>query len=234
MGGMRREELELAHTSRVTIPRPYGVLQAPLSCQAPASLLFCLCPVNWSSSSKLGSHARMLLKARGKQLGIAALRRVGGDAHRVIPCREGKWELLSVSLSPSLQSRGTLRQGLSLPLSTVLSPCTAALPAPASSLLSSAVSGSSRQAIKQAGKGSSQAARMSEEILEREARGWSSGDGRLAVDLLWIWRVVNYAPPAPPGPKAIRGGVCALVQEGRAGQLVPEIRPRHSGTGPPF
>lgn len=35
-------------------------------------------------------------------------------------------------------------------------------------------------------------------------------------------------------PKPYVGGVCALVQEGRAGQLVPEIRPRHSGTGPPF
>lgn len=39
-------------------------------------------------------------------------------------------------------------------------------------------------------------------------------------------------PPAPPGPKAIPGGVCALMQEGRAGQLVLEIRPRHPRTAP--
>ena len=60
------------------------------------------------------------------------------------------------------------------------------------------------------------------------------GDGRLAIGLLWIWMVVNYAPPAPPGPKAILGGVCALVQEGRAGQLVLKICPRHPGSAPPF
>lgn len=57
------------------------------------------------------------------------------------------------------------------------------------------------------------------------------GDGRLAIDLLWIWVVVGYAPPTPTGPIAIPGGVCcALVQEGRAGKVVLEIHPRHPGT----
>ena len=45
---------------------------------------------------------------------------------------------------------------------------------------------------------------------------------------------VNYAPSAPPGPKAVPGGVCALVQEGRAGQLVLAIHPRHPGMALPF
>lgn len=39
-------------------------------------------------------------------------------------------------------------------------------------------------------------------------------------------------PPAPLCPKAITGGICALVQEGRAGQLVLEICPRHPGMAP--
>lgn len=160
-----------AHTSRVTIPQQYSVLQVlgTTELSSTSKPVFVSSP-SWStlrrSRSTLGSHACTLLKARGKQLGLAALQRAGGDTHRAVPCQEGKQELLSVSPSPPLHGWGTLRQGLSLPLRAALSPCTAALPAPDSSLLSSAVSGSSRQAIKQTVKSSLQAATMSEEIFE--------------------------------------------------------------------
>lgn len=124
----------------------------------------------------------------GSQLGLAALRCAGGDTHRVVPCWEGERELLSVSPSPSLHGRGMLGRGLSLPLGTALSPCTAALPALASSLLSSAVLGSGRQAIKQAVQGSSKTGSQNEKgnIEERHERlkfGWWQTCCRSAVGL---------------------------------------------------
>lgn len=44
--------------------------------------------------------------------------------------------------------------------------------------------------------------------------------------------VLNYAALAPPVLEAIARGVCALEQEGRAGQLVLEICPMPRGSCP--
>lgn len=126
----------------MTIPRQ------PLGSQAAASLLLYLCPGHQGSGSTLGSCAHM--QARGKQLGLAVC---GRGCPQVSPDRRESGNCC-LRAHPHLCVGGA-QSGEAVP-------CAAALPA----LLSSALPRSSRHAIKQAVKGSSQAARSAGRFIK--------------------------------------------------------------------
>lgn len=191
----------------------------PLSFQAAASLLLCLCPGHWGRGSTLGSRAHT--QARGKQLGLAACGRahppgapLPGSKVGIAACEPGRpfaWVGHSAEASPCAQ-RGAFALY-----------CGTARAAP--SLLSSAVPGSSRHAIKQAVKGSSQAARRARRFIkERHER-------------LKFWHCKSWCRAAV----GLGGGnlcssrpqshTCKRVQVA-SGQLVLEIHPRHPGMVP--
>lgn len=128
-------------------------------------MLLCLCPGRWGSVRTLGSRAHM--QARGKQLPLQCEE---GDAPQAVPCREGKRELLPASPCPPLRGCGAVRCGSCLRSARCLR-LALRHSRRCPSLLSSALPTSSRHAIKQAVKGSSQAARSARKFIkERRER----------------------------------------------------------------
>lgn len=113
---MRREELELAHTCRVTVPWQYGVLRVvgttELLSTSKLALLSLPCElVQQQHPRHLCSHG--LEGEGGKQLGLAALRCAGGDTHWVVPLPGRK---VGIAVCEPVPIFTRLHQGLSLPL----------------------------------------------------------------------------------------------------------------------
>lgn len=161
------------------------------------------------------------MQARGKQLGLAVC---GREYPPGAPLPGSKAGIAAWEPGPPFAWVGHSPVRLLRALSVVLSPyCGTAGAVP--SLLSSALPGSSRHAIKQAVKGSSQAARRARKFIEERrerlkfwhCKSWC----RAAVGL----DGGNLCSSRP------RSHTCKRVQVA-SGQLVLEIHPRHPGMAP--
>lgn len=149
----------------MTTPRQHSALQALSHSafkQQPVS-----CSVFALGTGTEAAHLAAVLTCRqgGNNL---ALHYAGGDTRQVVLFQEGKWELLPVSPSPPLHEAPACAQHGAFALH-----CGTA--STALSLLRSAVPRSSRQKLKQAAKGSSQAARSARKFIRdiRHAEVWT-------------------------------------------------------------